>query len=385
MTSIRDALLGLPLLLAAGEVVLARAQEPSPTEPRERSLVELTKGLPRVEIPWLYVASSWEGGVAAAVLGAGLRAGETMPDALWRKALLETGTIRVRKRWPVDVPFAVNMHKPAWLGPALITLTRRGASVRTATRGAIRPIGCGTCQFDSNCERHFEFGYVELGEQAIDFDVRIERGMTSNELIKAQLKARRLGVKSGINQGSPPPVLWSGALKIEVEGVASLDDALPPVCEREHDAAVREALSLAFRSKRRGQPQSRSGELSLAAPDDRALHGLGLSLNVELLKGDTVMEQLHLLATSPGAGPFGRDPREGWKRPLQALPRSLESDSADRSAWSVRVVGVETDALRLWDATQRWDGELTLSLDELLERGRELADERARRAGRRNR
>lgn len=58
---------------------------------------------------------------------------------------------------------------------------------------------------------------------------------------------------------------------------------------------------------------------------------------------------------------------------LESLPIATESDPATRTGWSVRVSGTSEHLLQLWEADTYWSGELVPSLDELIQREREVA------------
>src|SRR5262245_66275343 len=51
----------------------------------------------------------------------------TLTDDQWRRALTRTGVVRWREAWPREVPFAISMQLPEWMGTARITMTPRAS------------------------------------------------------------------------------------------------------------------------------------------------------------------------------------------------------------------------------------------------------------------
>jgi hypothetical protein len=314
--------------------------------------------LPRIEEQW--VPKQDEPGVEshplAAEMAYRLDEGVTLSDEQWRRALLGTGTLRWRERWPVGQPFAVSMREPTWLNMAAIKLVPRYANLEPARMTPALRCAFANVQ-GTRMWSYQELGSLSVGRHEIPFDTTIERQMTA--------RSRR----------DPRPPLWHGELTCTVDVVDTLDDAIPPQTAAAIDGEVREALSLA----RAGEDGSEC-DLLVFDPDrspEAPFATLGFSLEIELLRAGVPKAGTTLVpfgdeafcARSVHQGPA---PTYAWGVPLH-IPHEILDDPAELAEWSIRVSGGTAGILEQWDAATRWAGVLEIRLDELVHRERTVA------------
>ena len=335
----------------------------APEDLTRLSLDALIERLPPAGAEWIRPAegnSVWLLVPEAEEFQRRIEGGAVLDAEQWKRALLGSGALRVRSRWPASEPFAVSMRQVGWLDRTEMRLVPRDPGLRAAEVGRTRSSHCGTgAMHESRARLYQELGPLPLGPQRIPCALTLERGQPRGRNV-AQLGR-----------------FFQGEIELEVEVVPTLDEAIPPCSSPTLDAAVRETLSLAF--------DVWSGErvaLLVADPDprDARLAGVGLSLALEVLDGERVVETLTLVPSAYDVLAVGSSVHEGsdatidWAV-LSALPAELEHDAARRARWKVRVRGTSEHVLGLWDATSRWSGSLEVSLDELIEREARVAPE----------
>jgi hypothetical protein len=292
-----------------------------------------------------------------------IAAGVKLSDKQWRAVLLGTGILELRERWPVGMPYAVSLTLPVWLDEGgTIELRPVGTNLDSAHLSAPRPGGCGLGMLDQkSAGRYLALGQLELGEHALELDVRISRVHHESDFIfETRLTPSPL----------PTGVLWQGVLKFPIVVVPTLDDAIPRVLGPEIDGAVRASLSAGLSGERSYEGNVSSSVLLDADPDRHPILGnTALSLSVEILRMGVVFDMLELCA-SPADAPGD------WGRPWTChdtdwcKPFGETKDPASRSEWSVRVRGNSSHVLACWKAAQWWSGELEIPLEELVARGK---------------
>ena len=111
------------------------------------------------------------------------------------------------------------------------------------------------------------------------------------------------------------------------------------------------------------------------------LRTTGLSLKVELLHGDEVVESRQLVAkgfvvdsNSVNRGPDG----SLAFCPFESLPAQLEHQQGCAAEWTLRVEGTMDHVLRLWQAEQVFRGVITMPVSEAIQRERERAGSTSR-------
>ncbi|NOT32380.1 MAG: hypothetical protein HOP15_18195 [Planctomycetes bacterium] len=326
-------------LLLLGICRLPAWQQPSPAEaPPIQTADEALERLPPIgrEGTFDKQRMAWNFDPAVSWLKDHLARGGTLSDEQWRRALLRSGSFRVRERWPIDRPFAVSVEIPAWLPLSEIRLSTGDSGDFEGRAGSTSPLMCGNCAASARMRwRYQELQVLPLGSQTVSFQVVVERGSDTGP--------SRLRRDTPPPEGPPAGVLWKGTLDFQIQGVATFEEALPAAHDEVLNATVRRAIGVAIVNDRR---------LWVDGDVDRVpeLATTGLSLEIELREGTTVRETESLVVIDrPGA--FSQS--VGW---------DLPADLTDPSNWSVHVRGRAAEALHAWNAQRYWDGELVIPL-----------------------
>ncbi len=103
-----------------------------------------------------------------------------------------------------------------------------------------------------------------------------------------------------------------------------------------------------------------------------------LSLEVEVLRDGEVFESGPALAARHDslalANSVSKAPLKFYgSQNFRAVPAESTGDPAELARWSLRVRGTSEYVLSIWEATQRWGGELTIPLAEAIRHDRERA------------
>ncbi|MSR63972.1 MAG: hypothetical protein EXS08_16230 [Planctomycetes bacterium] len=329
MEGVALVLLGL-LSHSAGATVAGcdalRAQE----ELARLTMDELLARLPAVGEEWTYAGARRHLVPVAQELRQRLDRGERLDAGQWQRALLDTGVLGHRERWPVDLPFTVSLQEAGWFeGHVLELEPAEPGPLSSASVGTPPGVTCGL-DLMRHRERaaHQELGHLELGAHRLAFDVV---------------------------QGAPFYAAWParvpGALVLDVEIVATLDEAIPPVSSPALDAAVRRALFLAREETRAGPQIFLCRRIAAGAPDELA--HVAVELEVELRHAGQVSAHARL-------------PEGVGKTPVPlpaALATALAAAPPREQGWSLRVRGVAADVLERWWFERRWGGEFELPLE----------------------
>jgi hypothetical protein len=287
----------------------------------------------------------------------------------WKAALVGTGALSVRSRWPASEPFAISMRPPSWLRLTAMHLNPEDSQLASAEAGLISsgPFLCANGLLDEvRSWRYQSLGSLPVGEHQLVFYLSLVRGHAY----------RWSGTPEPQEHRAPGGLFFRDRLTFDVEVVPTLDEAIPPSASPEIDAAVRRSLSLAFTEWGDGR-----SAMLVVDPDiggDPLLAHLGLSLAIEVLSARHVVEETHFVLSTydpvPGATSVYSTPQQPCAfGPLETIPLTAEEDLDARSNWTVRVRGTAKSILALWPAETYWHGELGLSLDELIWRERQVA------------
>lgn len=358
-------------------LTLSSLASPQRAHLQDLTLDELIDRVPRVEAELVQYRESSVIPATSAELHRRLARGDTLTSDQWRRLLLGTGTLRVRERWPAGEPFALSLRKPAWLEPLVIVLDplRTDVPLRSACVGFFYRGWCGNpVMHKPMAWLHQPLGRLPLGPQALELRIELwadaaddPKGFGADAWLEQHLARDAEDSAPSLPARSlrRPRLVATSEIALAIEIVPSLDDALPPLRSAAVDEAVRRALVLVEGVWSRGERNTL--RFAPAEPRDPLLEGLGLSLAVELVRAGEVHEtrKLHRCESCEDEASHRQQPHEC---PL-GLPDGFEHDARERARWSVRVRGVDEDALRSYDAVRRWSGTLELTLDELLERG----------------
>jgi len=334
---------------------------PDSQDLRGISLDALIQRLPRVgsECQWDSVKRERLCDPATEEIQRRLIAGTRPTDTQWRDALIGSGSVRIRSKWPEAVPFAISMRMPAWLPACEIRLQPRNPGLKAAKAGLLYHSTCGTYSgWVYQDALYQELGTLPLGRHRLEFDVVVEAGDGSSFLVKMP--------------ELPKGVIWEGSMTFDIEIVATMDDAVLPSKGEEVDAGVRESLGIAFANW--GEEGKRTALLVLD-PDLSAspnLVGVALSLRIEVLNHGIPVETMQLFANDYDQLALGNSVSKASQKAIafrtsEKIPADLEMSESAHASWTLRVTGTTEDVLAGWDATRYWAGTLEIPIDEAIQ------------------
>lgn len=272
-----------------------------------------------------------------------LDGGLVLSNEQWCDALIGSGVIRWRSTWPVGSPFAISLRLPRWVDTPRLRVLPRHMALSEASCGWVIP-SCGFAHaLEWERALHIELGFLPLGRHELVFDVAIE----DHEWEGGERTEK---------------LFWQGEFPLEVEVVAGLDIVLPARSDPLLVEALRD-LVLARRSSK----SDREAWLFLGKDlrSRQALAGVALSIEVELLHRQRVVETYPPASFERGrrmAGGSALPPEHHTLSWLKHIPAPDE----DLTGWTLRLRGVDQGALRWWNATTRFTGELEIPLADLL-------------------
>jgi len=333
---------------------------PDPLDLRNISLDALIQRLPRVgsECQWDRVKRERLCDPATEEIQRRLIAGTRPTDTQWRDAMIGTGSIRIRSKWPKAVPFAISMRMPAWLSACEIRLQPRNPGLKAAKAGLLYHSTCGTFSgWVYQDALYQELGTLPLGRHRLEVDAVVEAGNGSSLLMKMPER--------------PRGVIWEGSMTFDIEVVATVEEVVLPSNGEEVDARVRESLGVAFANW--GEEGKRTALLVLD-PDLSAspsLVGVALSLKIEVLNHGIPVEEMQLFANDYDQLALGNSVSKASQKAIafstsEKIPADLETSESARASWTLRVTGTTEDVLAGWDATRYWAGSLEIPIDEAI-------------------
>jgi hypothetical protein len=363
-------------LLAVLAAPLPSGAQDAAAEVVDLSALEVDELLERLsplgrEGRWDEVQQTWVTEPVVAELTRRIEECEPLTDAQWARALVRSGAVRMRSRWPEDRPLAVSMRVPRWLGVSQIRMQPRLAGLEPAEAGMLVSSSCGTySSWVRQAALYQELGTLLPGPQHVAFDITVERGRSWHRRSPA---------------APQPGVLWSGALAFDVEIVPSIDDAVPPARGAHLDRAVHDSIGVSFSTWWIDERNQRTAILVLD-PDvagHPALASTALSLDVELVHQGRVVQEVRLRATAYDPLALGNSVNEAEPRTiafctLRELPVACETDFAARAGWTLRVRGTSEGVHAIWEAETRWDGSLEIPISEAIEHDAERAGPQGR-------
>lgn len=368
----------LALSFIAGPLFLAATAAPcDPPETREPGTVkvvaandlaslgidDLIKRLPPAGQEWRWDRGESKGVEHPASLEMRRRVvADGLTDEQWQKALLESGAIRLRSRWPRAEEYRASLTVPRWLGLTQIRLTPRMEGGRTIAAGELMWSFSGTfpAMRARDARLGNSMGVIPEGTTELVFDVEVERG-----------RAGRM-FREDEGEAPPPGMLWSGTLSLPIQLVDSFAEAIPPVQGEELDGAVRDAIGAGFR---RWGKEDEVGFVLVDPDCDRfpILKTTGLDLKVELLQSNEALmrgEQLlegKLVASDADLMTTLSSVRTGSHRFYGSMNVGI-ARPADTTKWHIRITGGSDHLWALWHAKQRWAGSITIPWDEAVEK-----------------
>ncbi|MFT3686434.1 MAG: hypothetical protein QM783_16185 [Phycisphaerales bacterium] len=320
------------------------------------SLDELINRLPRVgaegTLDWLSRGS--ECTTARIELRRRIDAGAVLNSSQWQSALMRTGVVRFRSKWPKGETVVVAVTGPGTLVDGDIMLQPRDQSLASLHGGTAFEL-CGTGLDERvQAELHQKLGVVSPGEH--------------NLLLDATL----------IQPKGPAPerfttreTVWEGPFTLSINVVPTLDDAVPGVNTPEMDKAVRESIGLT--EGQWGAPQNRQATV-VFDPDLRAhpeLATIAVGLKITLLRDGVVKGFAGFPAVSDTQRPatasiYGEAVRVCNASCVLELPAKVLSDDRELAHWSMKVEARDDGVLECWRADKRWTGSFEMPAAEAL-------------------
>lgn len=260
------------------------------------------------------------------------RSGKTLDLECWRTILIDKGYLRWRKDWPVSEPFAVCLHLPALEQGLRVRLVPRIREWKPAMASHWEMM-CGLGADARWSEEEYQvLGPLDSKQTLIEFDlVPDARGR--------EWKRDKTALAHSV-----------GPFRIEVEPVKSVDQVLTRRDDELPARELRRGLRLEIQSIREGP--------SLVWLTMKSLwpSSLAASIDVHLVRGGQEFRSRNLCLNE----------RPGFPAvPLEGLTPDIASGRRSAKDWSVRLRGVSAGALRDWDATSYWGGEIEVPLADL--------------------
>jgi len=247
------------------------------------TLDELIDRLPRIGFEHRLARTGSENvfNAASVEMSNRLLDGATLTDSQWRSALMNSGAIRWRKRWPVDRNVAVSIGVPSWLRFCEIRAQQLGGEHGSCAAGVLWPSFCGM-GLPQRVIRWWELGPLPLGDHSIEFSITIERGRG----VEHEASFRSLTGENCDQIAAKPGILWTGRLGIELTIVETMDDAVPGFATERLANAVRDSIGAGIHTPLFDEEQKVVAFLAIE-PDRQAFPELiatALSLEVSLLR-----------------------------------------------------------------------------------------------------
>lgn len=321
------------------------------------SLDDLINRLPSVDAEGVYDdrAHEWVPMPEVVEMRSRLADGVTLSQSQWQRALTRTGILLCRPKWPVGGPVIVSMETSAWLPRIDITLTPRNAGLNHLACRSPMDFGCGNAMaLDRRMAAHQNLGMLPLGKHRITFDADIER------------------TDSGLGRRSAQPgTVWKGEIALDLEIVATLDEAVTPIDGGRMAAAISNAVGVAkapwkdvfgdqllivFDANLQDDPRLASTVVSASAQifrdgELKSEFPIHVARSDELLSANSVYPgpvQLFTFAT------------------IEEFPSTLIDDPDELARWSIRLTGTNSGVVDCKYATHYWNGVLEVGFDQAL-------------------
>lgn len=328
----------------------------------------LVKRLPPAGLEWTFDSVTSNGTVDGASEEMRRRlVNGSLTDEQWRGALLGTGALRFRDRWPKGAEYAISITVPGWLGVAQIRVKPRLAALRDVEAGELMAGPCGTFTImrARGARLGRPMGKLPDGVQELVFEVEVERGRSWIDRFRPR-------------EGGEPGILWKGSIARPVRLVDSAANVLPVAREPGIDAAVRDALGAGFRD----WAGDREVPFVVVDPDCLKFPVLGktaLDIKVELLVAGKVVADTWLVAGDADILSLTGSISKARRMYYGSGNLDFDGDKSNTQQWVLRFMGRSTHFWCFWDAEQRWAGSLEIPWDEVVRHERERVGAEGRR------
>lgn len=325
------------------------------------SLDDLIDRLPPAGSEWRRDCVSPEGAEhpASQEMRRRLLAGAELSDDQWRRALLGTGAIRYRHRWPKDESYRLSMTVPRWLDLTQIRLAGHDLHLRPVEAGELFESFSGTFPMmrARDARAGVPMGPLPEWTTQIDLIVEMERGKS----LFLPWDEQEIVPKPGI--------LWEGTITLPVTVVDSVEEMTTPLDHDTLRAAVRDAVGAGFRS------WADEDQLPFVVIDPDCerfpiLKTTGLDIKVELLQDDVVIVESWLVASDSDRLALTNSIRSSPTRFYGSANLRIDQGEADPTKWVLRLTGKNDHIQYLWHAENHWSGSLTIPWSEAVEHER---------------
>jgi hypothetical protein len=254
----------------------------------------------------------------------------------WRTILIEKGFLRWRKDWPMTEPFAVSLHLPALEQGLSVRLVPRVRDWKAACAARGERTACMGPNDAWDAEDYQKLGPLEADMREIAFDLVPDARNRSWDRSATAL------------------VHGLGPITIEVRPTRHMDQVLHRRKSSPPGAEILRALHLDIDAR---AEFGRQVKLVAHAPTWPNWLACSLELTIERSPGYPPTTNLWLQ---------GR--RSDTSCVLDGVYLSAVRDPRSSSSQKLRVHGTFDGALRDWDATQYWAGEIEVPLADLIRR-----------------
>ncbi|MBK7644180.1 MAG: hypothetical protein IPJ19_14225 [Planctomycetes bacterium] len=266
-----------------------------------------------------------------------IRKGAVLDLADWQTILLEKGYLQHRERWPKEEPFAIGLHVPpicAGLSIELAPHTLGWSKARAID------LGGGACM-----------GGGDGGDQVLGALFWTDREVVFDLSVTMLVPG---GDRDPRAEGAQTEHL--GSIRIPVQAVKTLEEAVPRVVDRELDSRIQRLIAAGVcvvLEREPGMPAHAFARLGLES------HPAGVLLALKCVAFE------HGQARGSAERSLGASQKAAY---LLDLPESVVQSKQSAREWTLKFTGSNAKALRTWYATQYWSGEFEVPLADLIRR-----------------
>lgn len=319
------------------DAAVTQANRPVLQDLSRLALHELVARVPRAGEPdWETDPSTGRLGLVPVLteLRRRIAAGTALELDDWRTLLIDKGYLRWRAKWPISEPFAVSLHLPAIEQGLRVELVPRVPGWKSA-RAAHWEMMCGLSEQGRRHDQEYQvLGPLALDVQTIEFDL-------APVLLTGDAKARRTALGRTL-----------GPIRIAVQPVATLDEALERRDDELSAHELRSALALESRSEGEG-----AGRVWLKAKT--GWRSLAATVEAHLECGPRKYASARFGLNDAGTDPAVR---------LDGISAEMLLGRRSPDGWTLHLRGVPEGVLRDWDATSYWVGAIEIPLADLIRR-----------------
>ncbi len=236
--------------------------------------------------------------------------------------------VHTRARWPQDIPLAICMRSPRWLGSCCeIQLTPLLQEPNRATVGTLFPAHCGNAAMARvEAELLQIVGRQRPGESCAQFTCTVLqapdcwRGQNEGDLFTIFDEAR--AVPS-----------WSGIISVPVRAVPRIEDAITPVAGPEVDALMRVALKVSIWLRSVGSEEDAIISVDFDRNRYPLLESIAYGFTVEVRHHDSTMAKVNVPPLTLISSDENPGTRGGESTPTCANTMSWHPPALMAGAW----------------------------------------------------